>query len=238
MKQALAVSYEMQKKNKRKKMADGGPVSAKIEQKPMPEETNNDKKMVMKNDHLMSENKMIKPKIQKISGPSMVKSNAFTAKLKDEDNIMESMPPKDETKHIAYDDKHALESQNFADGGMIDKNEQPQPEADKEHYDSIASAIMAKRKMMAEGGRVVPNHPGDSELEEGQVDYEDNAYELPNAYYKRNDEILKENYDSDFHGLSQPKDSNEHGHDIESDVHDMVSKIRSQMNKQRQFKVK
>lgn len=111
-----------------------------------------------------------------------------------------------------------------ADGGMIE-DEEPQPliklsrggevspehEIMEDHDASIASAIMAKRRMMADGG---------------MVDIDENAEEQPNQYYRRNEEVLKENYDSDMDDVSQPMDSNEHSVDIDSDDHDMVSAIR------------
>lgn len=92
-----------------------------------------------------------------------------------------------------------------ADGGEIEED----------HHDSIAAAIMAKRRKMAEGG---------------QVDIEENNMEQPNGYYNRNEEAaLKENMDSDFMSEDQPMDSNEHSDDIDSDIHDMVSVIRRKM---------
>lgn len=113
---------------------------------------------------------------------------------------------------------------HFAEGGDIDHEmmEQPEPEADEEKHASIAAAIMAKKaKMMADGG---------------EVDIESNEEEQPNMYDKRNAAVLKEHYGDDLNEMSQPMDSNEHGDDIESDLHDMVSKIRSKMNMRRQFK--
>ena len=81
---------------------------------------------------------------------------------------------------------------------------------------SISEAIMRKRKMMmAEGGEV-------------DLDcYEDPAN--PNGYDDENmDAVMKELYD-DYQIGPEPMDSNEHGDDIESDKHDMVSMIRRKM---------
>lgn len=104
-----------------------------------------------------------------------------------------------------------------ADGGMVDD------EADMEHHDSVAAAIMAKRKRMAEGG---------------QVDIDSNNEEQPNGYYARNeDAALKENYDQDMDDVSQPEDSNLMGHTIsDEDLHDRVSKIMASMKTRKSLK--
>lgn len=106
-------------------------------------------------------------------------------------------------------------------------------EQDIEQAASIAASIMAKRRRMAEGGSI-----GDTESmfhfprkasDKSQVDIESNGEEHPNAYYGRNEEILKENYDEDMEDVTQPMDSNEHGDEIDGDDHDMVSAIRRKM---------
>lgn len=95
---------------------------------------------------------------------------------------------------------------HFAHGGEVE-----------DHYSSIADAILAKkRKKMADGG---------------MVDLEANSEEGANMADEQNeDALLKEQYD-DSQLSAQPMDSNEHGDDIESDKHDMVSRIRSKMKK-------
>jgi hypothetical protein len=95
-----------------------------------------------------------------------------------------------------------------AEGGMVEEEE------GIEHDASIAAAIMAKRKRMADGG---------------MVDLDLNAMEQPNDFDELNEAALKENYDEDMHDVSQPMDSNEHGDEIDSDDHDMVSIIRRKM---------
>ncbi len=101
-----------------------------------------------------------------------------------------------------------------AEGGSIEQ------EADEEHHESLAAAIMAKKKRMASGG---------------EVDLDLNAMEQPNEFYHQNEEeALKENYDEPIHRMSQPEDSNEHGHELsDEDAHDMVSKIRNLMKSKR-----
>lgn len=108
---------------------------------------------------------------------------------------------------------------HFARGGYVDENDQPQPEAEEEHHASIAAAIMARdKKKFAEGG---------------YVDIEQNAQEddAGGEMHRRNHEILKENYDSDFADLEQPWESNRHAIEL-SDENEMskVSKILRRMS--------
>lgn len=130
-----------------------------------------------------------------------------------------SMRPK------GYMDEH--DPNQYAEGGAIthEMMMQPEPEAEEEHADSIAAAIMAKRRKYADGGH---------------VDIDSNNEEQPNGYYARNeDAALKENYDKDMDGISQPYDSNLIGDEREADdgdSHDMVGRIRSKMAMKRSFR--
>lgn len=110
----------------------------------------------------------------------------------------------------------------YAKGGSIEA------ESKEERHASIAAAIMAKRQAAAKLN-------SDSDMDEmvlmaegGQVDIESNGEEAPNAYYARNQAILKENYDDGMEDAKQPVDSNERGdarEDEESNPNDMVSAI-------------
>ncbi len=131
------------------------------------------------------------------------------------------------------DDKKLPESEtmanHFAKGGMIDMEEEISPSdmmSDDERASSIADAIMRKRdKMkMAEGGMV----------DDGEVDLEANSEEVGRSPYDHmnQDAANKELYDLDQ--LSpQPMDSNEHGDDLDSDKHDMISAIRAKLKAKR-----
>jgi len=104
----------------------------------------------------------------------------------------------------------------YADGGRV----QLDPLADADDADdSISGAVMRRRKMMAKGGII----------EDGMVDIQENGCEMPahlSPYDHDNEEaILKELYD-DSQISDQPRNSNEHGDDIDSDKHDMVEQIR------------
>lgn len=101
----------------------------------------------------------------------------------------------------------------LAEGGEIDHDEEM-----LDHAASIASAIMAKRRM-ANGG---------------QVDIEENNEEMPNPFDELNEAALKENYDSDFEDLTQPDDSNEiddPSEEAQENRLDKVSAIRRRMKK-------
>lgn len=239
---SLAMALDMSRRNK-KKMAKGGAVSAKTESRPMLSEKTNDSKMVAQNDSrkVNSESgwtdkptitQAQKPSLTKLSRPGLVSSSVIKPRLSSD--VREEM--------LRQHEEHLM---RMAEGGEIEpsvdedmsehKNQmleisRPEMEEDKhrdeelpsEDHDSIASAIMSKRKRMAEGG---------------QVDIDHNNQEEPNSLYEMNeDAALKENLDSDMMSVSQPENSNEHGDEIESDIRDMVSKIRSKMNMQRQFK--
>lgn len=98
-----------------------------------------------------------------------------------------------------------------ADGGMVEEDEQ---------YDTVAKAIMAKRKKMADGG---------------MVDIHENEQEQPNMYNKLNRKALDNDFDSTMDDVSQPLDSNEDRgteEDTMSSLLDKVSKIRAKMRKQ------
>lgn len=200
-----------------------------------------------------------KPRLQPKKHPMMVKSDAFSAKLRDDEDdnsINHALSIEDadqdmeqEPQGLEEDDDQMKPSDSeimsdmMAEGGMMEDEVRPDrgfgkviiknakggmidDEMDMDHEDSIAAAIMARKdRMMAEGG---------------QVDIDSNNEEQPNGYYEQNeDAVLKENYDKDMDDMSQPMDSNEHGHNLsDEDAHDMVSKIRSVMNKNRQFKVR
>lgn len=262
----LAVAYSV--KRKAKKFAAGGPVSAKAEQRPMPDQRANDAKMAAHNSSKKSMpqgqwtdqptvSQARKPSHASLSEPRMVASSVIKAKplgmLKDDErHIEDTMAPdgygkspkkaymfeggvvsQDESEEDMVQHPAGLEedddqmspaqseymAERFAEGGEVREMEmQPEPEADEEHHASVAAAIMARRKMYADGG---------------MVDLDENATEEPNSFYDLNEHAaLKENYDEPLHDVSQPEDSNLKGDEseaMESDRHDMVKSIRRKM---------
>lgn len=153
------------------------------------------------------------------------------------------------------DEYMAGHMQMLADGGMAED------EIEDQMHDSVAAAIMARRDrrakqdsdsdvdsqmMMAEGGEILPKSRQSEILSHGSMDSDDSdqADLSRNADEDANEEdqasfnaLKKENY-SESAGLkqmTQPMDSNEHGHEIDSDDHDMVEAIRRKMASKRQF---
>lgn len=131
----------------------------------------------------------------------------------------------------------------YADGGDIDSDEQPQPEADDEHEDSLIASIMSKRRKYAKGGEITeegdPIMSKDSMKSDDsdQVDLRRNTQEDANMEDQASfDALRKENYSDSYMDRNQPKDSNEHGDDIDSDDHDMVETIRRKYAMKRAFR--
>lgn len=239
--QALAIAYDT--KRRAKKYAKGGMVDEQHLMTAIPpkDETAHVQSPAPKEfmaKKFAEGGKVIKT--QHIKRPSMVHSSII--KVKDDDNTSKEIGPKPEEDmvqhpaHLEEDNDQMRPSeeeimedhaQMLADGGLVhEMDEQPEPEAEDEMHDSLAAAIMAKRrKMYADGG---------------MVDIETNAEEEPNSFYHQNeDAALKENYDEDMMHMHQPEDSNEHGdmrEEHEENEHDMISQIRAKMKRMKPFK--
>lgn len=241
----IAVAYAIKKKNK--KMAKGGVI--KGEPLPMPEQVENDakqvsqnagKKMPMQADWTDSPTmaQAQKPSKVPLSKPKLVGSDSFSVRYRDEvgqefqdPNGYKKQPPESMDEMQAakpgpmvsdMQKQHNNKMKAYAEGGEISPND----EIEDEHYGSIAAAIMAKKAakadmMMADGGL---------------VDIDSNNEEQPNAFYKQNQAVLKENYDSDMDGISEPQDSKGDEEEMmeESDL-DKIGRIRQMMAK-KQFK--
>ena len=130
-----------------------------------------------------------------------------------------------------------------------DEEEQPMDEEEEEHHNSIASAVMARMKKMAEGGEIL-RHKDEDDIKSHDSIYSDDSDTADlsrNADEDANEEdqsswnaLRKENY-SESEGLrklSNPQDSDEHGDEEEMDSHDehdMISSIRRKMKSRKQF---
>lgn len=216
-----------------------------------------------------------------IKRPSMVPSNAFSARLRDEEDHLEQSAapaPYDEQPPQQYNEEgpdrqgpsvhmeapHNDEQEKaYAEGGHVeDSMDQPSDEAQEEHHNSIAAAIMAKKDremrmnsdsdiddvvMMALGGEILEDDQAPNSHESIYSDDSDQADLSRNADEDANEEdqlsfnaLRKENY-SESEGLQQldsPDDSNLHGDSEESESenkHDKISAMRSRMSKRRQF---
>lgn len=116
----------------------------------------------------------------------------------------------------------------------------PRPSIDSEQDGmSLAERIRYKRKM-AEGGMVDSDQMGVDALKKemyadgGMVDLDEESEESPNQYYRQNREAANQEQYDDDQLSAQPRDSNEHGRDIEADAHDMVEMIRRKLMSKRQ----
>lgn len=142
--QSLAISFDIQRRNKRKKMAEGGSVTAKTEARPMPSERANDAKDVSQNASMKaaSQDKVLdqptvkqamRPSITPLSRPKMANSIFKVrdrADIDKEEQMMASMPPAsiEEQPDREYDEEEAKKSgtaphpmKKMAEGGMINK---------------------------------------------------------------------------------------------------------------------
>ncbi len=215
-KQALAIAYSVKRRSK--KMAKGGQVTAKDEKRPMPDDTSNsDPHVSAKGQRGPS---MVKNDSREQIGPSKSKPSssievdARKEKMSGIDDArtseeMRMMRPSSDPMHINSDHDEDIADARLAHGGEIE-----------DHYESIADAILAKKrkaKMMAEGGQVDLSRNADEDL-----NFEDQQS------FKAG---RKENY-SESEGLEQldsPMDSNEHSPEHEEmDIHDkdIVESIR------------
>lgn len=181
-----------------------------------------------------------------IKGKSKI---TFDKNLKTE---MHSGKPLDQSLAIAYSIQRKNKRKKMAEGGKVEEKQfeidevdakgnkiepkkpliieqvsdgemerQERAARDHKHDSSVVEAIMRRRKKMADGG---------------EVDLEENAKEQPNLEDQLSYEALHgENYSeqSALDDLDQPEDSNQHGDDIDSDIHDMVDAIRRKIKTKR-----
>lgn len=256
--QALSIAYGIKRKNK-KKMAKGGMVdeSAKTEQRPMPKEQDKDAAMVSRNSSKkpMADSKWTdqptvkqaqKPSRQPLKHPKMVPTNAFSVKMRDqEDDLMDSAAPakmadggmineevsmheaeQDHVQHPAH-----LEQDNDqmapSESAYMEEHDAAQfaeggeiEEMALDHAASIAAAIMSKRRQSRQDSGSEDEDQAEMFADGGSVDLSINADEEPNHEDQYSFEALKkENYSEseDLDQLDQPMDSNEHGDSREMD---------------------
>jgi len=235
----LAVAYKIKSAGKKKKFAKGGDVSVQEQKRPMPEDLHKDAKMAHQNDNkkvTKNEHVLDTPTVkqaQKLSvapkkHPQMAESSVLRTKLYDQEQHLMDMEPDGYGKQppTVYDKKDQDRQgpvppaqKKFAQGGEVsikkEMYDQPEQEAQEEKHASLAAAIMSKRQKFAEGG---------------QVDLHLNEDEQPMEYDDLNREAV-EFHENDIDSAKQPMDSNMIGDDIESDVRDLVGKIRAKMKK-------
>lgn len=142
--QSLAIAYSVKRKPK-KKMAEGGPVSAKTEKRPMPDQMDNDAKQANMasdkpphNDRVTGqpERKQASKgmKTTPIKHPKMVPSSVMSTRLMSREDMLQSsagtnegpqeQPPQEDNEMDAKKsgpDVPALHMKRMAKGGMINK---------------------------------------------------------------------------------------------------------------------
>lgn len=147
MKHDLAIAYDVKRRNKRKKMAEGGKVdeSAKSEHRPMPEERDKDAqeasqnsgKKALKQDSWTDQPTKAqaqRPSKTVLSKPKLVGSDAFSVRYKDdideEDKAMSKLPPQSPKAEMpARDEEEEADKSGIkpphmkmmAKGGQINK---------------------------------------------------------------------------------------------------------------------
>lgn len=199
-KQSLAIAFSTQRHNKKKKMAYGGKAEADGAVDPAPRKPD-DKRLP--EDEYMAGHFADGGEVDNDAEESPEVKAAAT---QEQDDINRSIA--DRTRA-----RQAEGKPGYAKGGAVHPMDLM---SDDERATSIADAILAKRKKMADGGMV--------DMDNKESD--DNAFDDLNM-----DAVKKESYDDDQ--LSpQPMDSNETGDDREdeSENHmDMVSAIRRKL---------
>lgn len=206
-KQALAIALNVARRNKKpKKMAKGGEITADSEKRPMPDDLHDDGAQTSLQDA---------PKHQP-SGwldnkKEAGKSGPRTSNQVDEDFVTEDMTDIDKAhtaaemnmeqesstdpKHINQDHKKDM-PQMLAEGGEVE-----------DHYDSIADAILAKKRRA-------------SKANDDMADVSLNATEEPNNQDDLSwDALRKENYSETpgLEALDSPMDSGQHGDTLEDE---------------------
>lgn len=239
--QSLAISYSMQKKPK-KKLALGGAVEGKDFSKhpydktpatpaPKPDDKRLDKKDYMGEQWASGPDPIRKPDDMRPAIKDYMSDHEQM--LADGGEVTADSCTPEELKMIgAYRKKMAM-------GGMAENDNEPSmPKAKKDDMRPSEEEYMSTDHMappLARGGMIHEIMKRKKMADGGEVDLNLNSMEQPNSYYKRNeDDVLKENYDSDFKNEKQSLDSNEHGDKLEDeDSHDMISKLRSKMKLKR-----
>lgn len=219
-KQSIAIALNVQRRNKRKKMADGGTISAASEKRPMPEDKHLDAHAIAsadaahspEEDFVTEERASIDLKLSPRERAMIERHRMAQGGSVSESFVDEARP----SIHDTYADQRDIDDQDSFSSRVpfaLDDGE-----TDVDSQDMIGT-IMAKRKKMADGG---------------MVDLDSNEEEQPNSYYQRNeDAALKENYDSDMDDVSQSDDSSLGDELEDEDSHDMVDKIRKSIKSKR-----
>lgn len=191
-KRSIAIALNIQRKNGgKKKMADGGPVSAKSEKRPMPDQTANDKADVSRNsgkkppkddgvESKVTEKQAAKSKTIPLKQPPFVKSGSpFTvrdANMRDDEKDLEASkaPASPKEQPSEQDDEEGADRQGKAPHPMkmMAEGGEASPDAPRSR-EEIKADMMAhqqgmdalKKELYAAGGMVDPEDHGVEEME-------------------------------------------------------------------------
>lgn len=209
--QSLAIAYSVKRKaGAKKKMAEGGPVSAKTEKRPMPDQEANDAQEVSHNDSKKAlvnsdwtQNPMIKrPKTQPLKHPSMAQSPVFKVKLRDHEDHLESelSPTSPKAQPEAdYNEEQpdksgpsvsALKMKRMAEGGDVKSNLSKQYEM--KHANFSAAEHLEKSDDLKKGSASRKIHPDLSETRKKRADWHEQQASLKSPKYAEGGEINKE----------------------------------------------
>lgn len=227
-KQSLAIAYSIKRKAEHsKKMAKGGMVH------PDADNAKTDRDLEMMDKHPLDMSPELDARKEHMatidSGDEDDSEDMRMLKGKKPEMSSELDARKEGMADIDSGDDNESEDMRMMHGmhGDIEPDlhdEQHMPTADE--HDDMIDRIMMKRKMMAKGGM--------AEHDDEQVDLHANQDEGKNLEDDLSFEALHDPMkDSMIDGPGQPMDSNEHGHEIDSDEHDMVDLIRRKMMSRR-----
>ena len=230
--QNLAIAYNVQKQARKKKFAEGGVAETAPAEHMVDESSVTPEEMKMigafrahvakggTSDNFRMEGMSLAGKEGSEKEMDMMAEGGVAGWTDGRDTIDENQNSMSQGRNIAVKkqglratDADQREIAMMARGGKVS----PEDEIEDEHHASIAAAIMAKRKKMADGGEVDLKWNGAEHLnKEDELSF--------NA--ARKNRIMGDDIDE----MDQPMDSNEDArkpHD--DDEHDMIGKIRAKM---------
>jgi len=202
-KKDMAIAFEIQRKNKRKKMANGGPVSAKDESRPSTQELDNDK-------HDASEQNSAKPLASGFDKEPKA-SIDITPTSEEMEMLRNRRLKMAEGGWVDGHDRNADDQDMDMDLDMMDGSPSMSHElsADdsEESSPSIAQTIM-RRKKYADGGMVDLD---DNATEDGNDADEDNHNAYKKENYSEKSGLNDLDYDTSESDGDDLKDEDEHG---------------------------
>lgn len=246
--QNLAIAYNIKRKNAKKKMARGGEINARDEQKADIDNARDERDLQMLADggEITAKGEkrpMLEDEYNDRSDISMNRSQKSLGKSDWTDDTYSDQASRSFSKSQREMDSdfvsdHEAKADNAYDSEEMDMEKESSSDPldiDVHHYEDIEDAKYAKGGMIHE---IMAKRRAKAYAEGGEVDLEANSEEAPHYGYKQNLEAyMKEQYD-DRQISHQPEDSNESGDEREEESEnehdaDIVSSIRRKMKSKR-----